>query len=57
MEETERYYRTLRVIHIAPGVFTSRNLTQFLTHDAFFFTQPLQVVVGEKVGSKCNNTT
>ncbi len=58
LRQAWEYYHTPRAEYgTAPGFATARSLNQIITYDAFhkaeaFFTQPLQVVVGSKAGSK-----
>ena len=58
LRQAWEYYHTPRAEYCtAPGFATARSLSQIITYDAFhkaeaFLTQPLQVVVGSKAGSK-----
>jgi hypothetical protein len=58
LRQAWEYYHTPRAEYCtAPGFATARSLNQIITYDAFhkaeaFLTQPLQIVVGSKAGSK-----
>ncbi len=57
LREAWEYYHTPRAAYpTAPGVATTRSLTQIISYDAYnkaeaFFTQPLLAIVGSDAGS------